>query len=105
MLRRNSRPTTTQAGYGNTHQQERARWAPIVAQGHTPCHETRCLEAEAGRGRTIHPGQRWHLAHNTQRTAYLGPAHARCNIGEGNRRVPNRGYLRRRAASTTTLHW
>ena len=70
------RPTTTQRGYGSEHQKLRKQWAKKVEQGLAIC--TRCQ-------RMILPGQEWHLDHHDwDRSMYLGPAHARCNVKAGN---------------------
>lgn len=74
-----SKPNTTQRGYGYHHQQQRKRWAPIVATGTVPC-AREC-------GRLIKPGEPWHLDHaDDGRRRYLGPAHRSCNIAASNRR-------------------
>jgi hypothetical protein len=75
--------STTARGYGNSHQRERARWEPVVAAGEAFCSETICVMP----ARWIKPGTQWHLAHTPDRTGWLGPAHARCNLAERNRRV------------------
>lgn len=65
------RGTTTERGYGWTHQQERARWTSAVAAGEVAC--SRC-------GARIMPGEAWDLDHDdADRSRYLGPAHTRCN--------------------------
>lgn len=79
---------TTARGYGRRHQQVRAEWQKVVDAGEAWCTEVRCLE----KSRFIRPGSDWDLAHNEDRTGYLGPAHARCNRSEGSRR----GNRRRR---------
>lgn len=109
---------TKASGYSGEHPKIRAMWAPIVATGRAVCRETRCLEAEEGRGRTIHACRKphcaragtihfdWHLAHLPDGSGYSGPAHARCNIAESNRRNPPRGYMRRKTTRvTTSLVW
>lgn len=78
--------TTTTRGYGSDHAKARAYWQPIVATGQVQCATPRCLHAEAGHGRTIHPGQAWHLDHLPDRSGYRGPSHARCNTSDGARR-------------------
>jgi hypothetical protein len=62
-------------GYGLEHQQERKRWASIVAAGQAVC--TRCKQP-------IAPGANWHLDHTNDRLGYLGVAHASCNIRAAN---------------------
>jgi hypothetical protein len=70
---------TTKRGYGNAHQRERARWAPIVAEGGASC--ARC-------GRPIMPGSRWDLGHHDRdRSIYAGPEHRRCNRATAGRRA------------------
>lgn len=65
--------------YRYAHQQERKRWAPVVAAGEAYCAEVRCLM----KSRWIAPGSRWHLAHDSTGTVYVGVSHARCNTSEG----------------------
>jgi hypothetical protein len=74
--------STTARGYGSSHQKERARWAPIVADGEAFCTEPVCLMPT----RWIRPGTAWDLAHTPDRSAYRGPSHALCNRSEGSRR-------------------
>ncbi|WP_322859147.1 hypothetical protein U8D42_04000 [Mycobacterium europaeum] len=67
--------STTARGYGNAHQRERARWAPLVATGGVRC--VRCHEY-------IKPGQRWALDHADTPDAhrlglYWGCSHQHCN--------------------------
>jgi hypothetical protein len=71
--------TTSERGYGPDHQRERERWRPYVERGETYCHAAVCLMAS----RWIAPGTRWHLGHNTDRTAWTGPEHERCNVTDG----------------------
>jgi hypothetical protein len=62
---------TTAKGYGWTHQQVRASWAPSVATGTVRC--ARC-------GEPIGAGQPWDLGHHdTDRHIYIGPEHSACN--------------------------
>ncbi|GAC1387302.1 MAG: hypothetical protein NVSMB48_26560 [Marmoricola sp.] len=75
-------PTTSQRGYGNEHQQTRARLRPSVDRGEAQCCEVICLLPN----RWIQPGTPWDLAHDrTNPGCYLGPAHAKCNRAEGAR--------------------
>jgi hypothetical protein len=66
------RPNTTQRGYDHHHDQARAAWAPVVAQGGVSCR--RCHQL-------ITPGQAWDLGHDdNDRTLPPLPEHARaCN--------------------------
>lgn len=91
---------TTERGYGSDHQKVRAQWAPIVESGEAWCAEVVCLEPS----RWIRPGTPWDLAHSRDRTAYLGPAHARCNRSEGSRRGNRlrRGLPKRTPQPNTT---
>jgi hypothetical protein len=69
---------TTARGYGRVHQVVRARLAPYVAMGTTPC--ARC-------GELIAPGQPWDLGHDDgDRRRYTGPEHRRCNRATRSRR-------------------
>lgn len=64
--------STTARGYGAPHQRLRERWARQVDRGEVQC--ARC-------GRQIKPGTPWQLDHaDYDRTQYLGPSHAWCNL-------------------------
>ena len=52
----------------------RARLAPVVALGETPC--ARCNEP-------IGPEEEWQLDHKDDGPGWLGPAHVRCNARAG----------------------
>jgi len=65
--------------YRHAHQQERKRWAPIVARGEAFCAQPRCLM----RTRWIRPGTAWALGHNDAGTSWIGPVHKRCNDSDG----------------------
>jgi len=69
--------STTQRGYGATHQALRKQWAPRVKTGAVKCN--RC-------GERIRPGEPWDLDHTDDRTAYAGPAHRRCNRATAGRK-------------------
>ena len=90
--KRARRGTTTQAGYGYEHQQERARWKPYVEAGGVSC--WRCDQP-------IIPGTRWDLGHDDyDRTQYRGPEHAdRCNRSAG----AAKGNRQRAQAGTSTV--
>src|SRR5215471_15552865 len=63
--------TTTEQGYGSSHQKTRARFAAVVLAGGARC--WRC-------GDPILPGEPWDLGHaDGDRSRYNGPEHARCN--------------------------
>jgi hypothetical protein len=66
--------TTGDRGYGLTHKQVRASWAPKVDAGIVDC--ARC-------GEPIEPGRPWDLGHTDDRTAYTGPEHRSCNRRAG----------------------
>ena len=72
-----ARGTTTERGYGHTHQVERARWATILAQRAVPC--ARC-------GEPIRPGEPFDLGHTNDRKSWHGPEHPTCNRADGGRR-------------------
>jgi len=85
---------TTARGYGNRHQQDRARWVPAVAAGAVPCR--RC-------GYLIQPGQSWDLGHDDwDRTAPSAPEHRHRSGGcIGNRAAGTRKANQIRRASRT----
>ena len=63
--------TTTQAGYGHSHQAVRAAWRSRVEAGGVDC--ARC-------GLPIVPGEPWDLGHSDHdRAKYSGPEHRACN--------------------------
>jgi hypothetical protein len=65
------RPSPRQRGYDHRHKKRRQELAPLVAAGNAVC--ARC-------GRGIASGEKWDLGHSDfDRTAYVGPEHARCN--------------------------
>jgi hypothetical protein len=90
--------TTTQRGYGSSHQAERARLEPTIQAGQGWCAEVICVMPT----RWIRPGTPWHLAHSQDRSQWLGPSHERCNIAEVNRRRGN-GKPRRKRAPRPSL--
>ncbi|WP_326548706.1 hypothetical protein QGN32_11630 [Mycolicibacterium sp. ND9-15] len=72
------RATTNQRGYDAAHKAERERVGRIVAAGLATC--ARC-------GKPIHPAHKWHLDHHdTDRSRYIGPSHASCNVSAAQRR-------------------
>ena len=82
---------TVARGYGYQHRKLRRQWAHVVETGQAYC--TRC-------GGWIVPGTPWHLDHDDMRQAYLGVAHAKCNLVDGARKgykAQQRSYAMRRA--------
>lgn len=70
-----ARGSREERGYTLAHILMRKRLAPIVAEGTTLC--ARCRQP-------IRAGQAWHLDHDDDdRTRYIGPSHARCNLSAG----------------------
>ena len=66
--------TTTQRGYGNTHQQLRARWQYRIDSGEP----VTCWRPGCGRRIT---GTDWHLGHDDHdRSKYRGPECIHCNL-------------------------
>ena len=92
---------TTAEGYGYPHQRVRAQYAPLVAEGRAFCCETVCVMPT----RWIKPGSEWHLAHNEDRSGYKGPAHAKCNLAERNRRVARTRKRRERPRPPLATGW
>ena len=83
--------------YGWAHQQERAKWKPVVAAGQARCAEPVCLYPS----RTIPAAwahtKLWNLSHDVTGTRWIGPSHRRCNLAENARRNnPKRAAKRRR---------
>lgn len=67
--------------YGVEHQRLRRYWKRLVEAGVVPC--ARC-------GLHIAPGEPFDLDHHdTDKTAYLGPSHARCNRATEGRGHPD----------------
>lgn len=66
-----ARGTRQERGYGSGHDVERAKWVRIIDATGWPC--ARC------EGR-IQPGEDFHLDHTEDRSGYLGPSHAACNL-------------------------
>jgi hypothetical protein len=66
-----ARGTRQQRGYGRDHEKLREHWKPKVEAGLTRC--ARCRQP-------ILLGQDWALDHEDDRSGYLGPSHAACNI-------------------------
>ena len=82
------RATSTERGYGARHRALRAEVGKDVAAGRATC--ARC-------GRPIHPAADWHLDHHDEdRTRYIGPSHASCNVAAAQRRRWRREAMERR---------
>lgn len=86
--------TTTQRGYGQAHQAERKRWAPIVQAGNAVC--ARCQKPLA-------PDEPYDLGHSDDRTAYNGPEHVTCNRSAGGRNGAKAANAKRQ--TTTREPW
>jgi hypothetical protein len=87
MGRRNGRPPgrTVGAGYGEDHRRLRKKFDRQIKVGWMPpC--ARC-------GKAIYPGQEWHLDHSDDRSGWLGPSHARCNLEAAGRKGSRRPEL------------
>lgn len=69
------RANTAARGYDAEHEAQRAAWAPRVAAGHVDCHAQPCWRDTP----RIQPGERWHMGHTTDRTAWTGPEHQLCS--------------------------
>lgn len=69
--RERTRGTRQQRGYDREHDELRAQWQPLVAQGTILCWRCRTL---------IGPDQPWDLGHDdSDRSKYRGPEHQHCN--------------------------
>lgn len=66
-------------GYGRAHELERERWRPKVERCEVNCARCQML---------ILPSQAWALDHTDDRTGYLGPSHAACNVRAAHRKNP-----------------
>lgn len=73
-----ARGSREQRGYGQAHRTARQALAPQVATGTVKC--ARC-------GEYIQPGAAWHLDHSDDRTGYLGPSCARCNLSAAGKKA------------------
>lgn len=71
--------STTDRGYGASHQAERKRWEPIIATGSVLCANPGCDHPD----KPIDPDESWDLGHLPDRSGYRGPEHATCNRREG----------------------
>jgi hypothetical protein len=87
---------TTARGYGWSHQQVRARWAPLVAAGQAFC---------ADCGGWIPPGAAWDMGHREDRSGWTGPEHRRCNRAKGARKRNAMALLRAEALQATWRRW
>jgi hypothetical protein len=85
--------------YRHRHQQERKRWAPVVAAGEAYCAQPVCVMAT----RWIPPGTAWALGHDDTGQVWIGPVHQRCNARDGaargNRMRSRKPRLVKRAAN------
>ena len=72
--------TTTQKGYGATHQRYRRRWARLLErEGELPC--ARC-------GAPVTPTTPWDLDHDdVDRSRYIGVSHRVCNQRAGGQKA------------------
>lgn len=85
--------------YGTQHRKERDKVAKQVEAGYGWCCEIVCVMPT----RWIPPGSKWHLAHLPDGVGYRGPAHDRCNEGEGGRRGNPKGIKASRGTSGLRL--
>lgn len=84
--------TTTERGYGWSHQQQRAYWQQRLDAGERiTCRSQHC---RCG-GRPVDPTN-WQLGHTDDRTAWTGPENPRCNLatnrGQSDRGRPSREW-------------
>jgi hypothetical protein len=86
--RERDRGSSTARGYGADHRAARAEAEPTVI-GKTCARYPlgQCIEPA---GRMILPGQPWHMDHDDHdRTRYIGPSHAGCNVAAGGKLAHN----------------
>lgn len=69
-----ARGSRQERGYDAAHERERKRWARLLP---LPC--ARC-------GRLIQRTDKWHLDHTDDRSGYLGPSCAACNVSAAHRK-------------------
>ena len=72
-----ARGSRQQRGYDAEHDRLRRVWAKRIASAPVTC--------ARGCGTTLTTGDDWHLDHTDDRTAYLGPSCAPCNLAAGGR--------------------
>ena len=76
------RGTSTERGYGISHQRERAKWEARLRRGPLPC--ARC-------GRLIFADDVWDLGHDDEdRSMYNGPECSSCNRSAGGKLASRR---------------
>lgn len=94
------RRSTTDRGYGHTHQQQRRRWQRVIDDGRGCC--WRC-------GARIPAGSSdWHLGHDDDdRRIYRGAECILCNLRAAARKTNRIRRFKRalRNRRTTTLRW
>jgi len=98
--------------YRYAHQQERKRWAKVVAAGEAYCAEPVCKMKSRWIPAEWASTQLWHLCHDPSGTIVIGVGHRKCNLSEaatrGNKMRGRKGSRKAREVRTvrrSTNRW
>ena len=97
--------STTELGYGWTHQAERAKWRRRLDRGETfqcCCDRDDCTRHDGQCSTIITATSPWDLGHTDDRGAWTGPECVPCNRGAGGR---NGNRVAREKRATVIRDW